>query len=346
MFTRTLAVSLGEVRQPSSSAQCLRAASTAGAILAGYFPHLRGAFSFPPHLAGVRSLTDTPQCSVTQHNPQIASLLSVQEQTACETEPEYQGASTPRTKEDRDAVRTSVVETLMAREYGPKMGRLEQKCLALYAANQQLRWDAEQAQTKSEKTRDLNRRLCREVSESRSERTVALEELERVKHQSQKLQEEIKRVRSENLSLREGLKDFELKVSELSRPQPVAHKQDQTITDTLQNEIGSITTIQDALLDQGPDASFLMVPADPEAMPCISEDLHSDTMCKCTSKSAWGCPVHRVYSDSLLLAHREIASRISMGPPGLEMELPPGLECMGKLDVQPSSQSGLCLVPA
>lgn len=362
MFSRTLAVSLGEVRQPTNSAQCLRASRTAGAILAGYFPHLRGTFSFPAHLAGVRSLADAPQCTATHQNPQIASLLCAHDQQSTEAPGDISSfpgqVDAKGVYTDRDAVRDSVVGTLMAREYGPKMGRLEQKCLALYAANQQLQRDAEKAHTSTEKTRDLNRRLCREVNEARMERTVALEEVERLKQQTRKQHDELKQIRAENLSLHNAFKDSQRQVIqitealnaqhealELSRLQSETPRKLSNLDETCQTDWSTVG--ENSIDDQGPDPALLMVsPVSFDSDQNSTQSNSFDTECKCNHGSTWGCALHHVYSGSLLLAHRDIALRISQGPPGLEAELPLGLEYPRKQDLQHSWCSSLRLVPA
>lgn len=326
MFTRagaSLAVGLGEVRQPNAgTAQCLRAANLAGAILAGYFPHLRGAFNFPPHLAGARHFSDASQCIATHEKSQIASLLPVKEQ------PEETVLSSKMN--DVEAVRTSVVETLMAREYGTlareygtKMNRLEHRCIALYAANRQLQWNAQEAQERSDKTRELNRRLCREVNEARTERTNALEELDLLKQQAHKAQAELKRVRAENATLSEALQASQHEVFELSRSMSVlsAKHGGETFQDM------SASRQEEHPGEQGPDPNLFVVPmsCEPDRIDCGTSK--STTVCSCSRSGSWGCELHCIYSGNLLLAHRDIASRICHGPPGLEIEAPPGLVC-------------------
>lgn len=330
MFTRTLsagaAAGLGEVapaklgavlagsevRQPNS-AQCLRAASTAGALLAGYFPHLRGAFRFPPHLAlkpSGRNFGDAPQL-----NPQIASLLSQElpvEQAVWDIKcsdkveaPLLDEPSAPAV--DVEQVRASVVATLMAREYGPRMGRLEQRCLSLQASNQQLQANSEQANTRSEKTRELNRRLCREMTDARSERNSAAEELDRLKQLLNLSRQQVEQVRYENSTLTEALQASQMQVLGLSRetaPKP-SHGVDLLHVHELEAEL---------------HPTSLTEPDNQEQLP------FEDATCRCNDKTSWGCDLHRVYSGSLLLAHKETTSRISRGPPGLEIEAPPGLE--------------------
>lgn len=305
MFTRTLAVGLGEVRQPQTSAQCLRAASTAGALLAGYFPHLRAAFRFPQHLAGLPT-----ERGVGEVRPQIASLISAQELPSADVaseprcpvkdeEPPSAIVNVKTVDPEMEEIRTSVVATLMAREYGPKMTRLESKCMDLYDRNHRLQVDSETATARSEKTRELNRRLCREVNEARSERTGALEELDRLKQEMAVALREVKQARCENSDLRESFQSSQEQIRELTRLLSDASKKPPL----------------EPLQEEGPDPSLLAVPMNGK-----------DGMCSCSGHSTWGCTVHRVYSDSLLLAHRSMATKISDGPPGLEMELPPGLD--------------------
>lgn len=303
MFTRTLAVGLGEVRQPPSSTQCLRAASTAGALLAGYFPHLRGAFQFPQHLAGESELSVQPK-----YAPQIASLISAQEvpeHDACQVA--HKDASA-----DMDAVRTSVVATLMAREYGPRIHWLEGKYMELRASNQQLQSSSDSLQTRFEKTRELNRRLCREVNEARAQRTSAVEELEKSREQMQEASQVAEQLRLENSNLREALAASEKRVLELSRVKAKAAKA-QKAADKKRERA-----------EAGPDP-MLLVPTSQEQCSTEGIDQIADVPCMCSNPLTWGCPAHRTYSDSLLLAHRSMAQRIALGPPGLEPESPPGL---------------------
>jgi len=245
---------------------------------------------------------------------------------------------------DMDAVRTSVVATLMAKEYGPRMHRLEQKCIALSASNQKLQADAATAQARSERTRDLNRRLCREVNEARSERTVAFEELEQLKQQVERFQREAKQARCENAALREALRASQQHVVELSRSQSDSCGE-LAMAPAQPESFPSMGFTGDAHFipsdESGPDPALLMVPVSHQELQTCDGD---HTMCSCTNNCSWGCTFHRVYSDSLLLAHREIAARISHGPPGLEPEIPPGLEC--NLTGANLQQHGFYMVPA
>jgi len=228
------------------------------------------------------------------------------------------------------------------------------------AANNQLQADAEVTQVRSDKTRELNRRLCRDVNEARSERTVALEDLDRLKQQvefaqqdtkqaqqdlkqvqmqnfklgetlrtsEQQAQLDLQQVRMENLSLREALKASQQEVLELS----IAQCDTASELSTGNSVSGALDGISTPSNDSGPDPAILVVPL-------AQED------CTCSDHFTWGCPSHRVYSDSLLLAHRDIATRISNGPPGLEMDAPPGLE-VSFHQRQPSWDNKLSLAPA
>jgi len=118
----------------------------------------------------------------------------------------------------------------------------------------------------------------------------AVEELERAQNRAeQRLQE----VRHENSALREALEVSEQKVLQLARIEP-----DVCVGSTEEMDIE----------EAGPDPSVPMDPVQLEA-------------------GSWGCTslADRVYSEHLLLAHRTIAARIANGPPGLELEVPPGL---------------------
>jgi len=361
MFTRTLsagaAAGLGEVApaklgavlagtdvlQPNS-AQCLRAASTAGALLAGYFPHLRGAFRFPPHLAAKpsgRNFGDAPQLS-----PQIASLLSQEmpvEQAVWDMKysdkvdaPLLDEPSAPAV--DVEQVRASVVATLMAREYGPRMGRLEQRCLSLQASNQQLQANSEQSNTRSEKTRELNRRLCREMTDARSERNSAFEELDRLKQLLNLSRQQVEQVRCENSTLTEALQASQVQVLELSSE--TAEKPSHVV-DLLQK-----STTSD---DKCGRVHVLEAELHPTSLtePDSQEQLRfGDGACRCNDKTSWGCDLHQVYSGSLLLAHRQTTSRISCGPPGLELEAPPGLEFKFTEGALPPWGSALRMAPS
>merc|ERR1719253_335770 len=151
---------------------------------------------------------------------------------------------------DREAIRTSVVDTLLARECGPSWARtqrLEQRCLALYAANQQSQWNAETAQSRMEKTKELNRRLCREVHEARTERTKAVEELERLQQDTQKNVDEVKQARADNLSLQEALKVSQRKVLEQSRKQSKAAADNKKILEELQQLRHENSSLQEQL---------------------------------------------------------------------------------------------------
>jgi hypothetical protein len=119
-----------------------------------------------------------------------------------------------------------------------------------------------------------------------------LEELERVKECAEQRRREVDKALCENNALREALQVSEQKVVELTR---------------LQSDISAEKADDMDKGEAGPDPSFLTVPMNPE------------------QSKAWGCTSERVYSQALLLAHRSIAERIADGPPGLELEVPPGL---------------------
>jgi len=327
MFARTVSVGLvGEMRPPPSSAQCLRAASTAGALLAGYFPHLRGAFGFrfPSHLGALPVPGDVPlQCKTGQQHPQIASLLSTQGMPACKVEEPFlaQTATKADSGPDIEAVRANVVATLMDKEYRPRIQRLEDTCLALRTSKLQSESDAHRATEHSQKTRELNRRLCRELNEVRSERTVALEELGRLHQAVERARKEVKQVRSENTTLQEALQDSQQQVLHLTLSR-------------LESDSCNAVPVELSDAVHFPGMGSAMDPCissnEPEAKLAQHEDggRIEDTICRCNEHLSWGCTLHRVYSDSLLLAHRDVSSRISRGPPGLEPEAPPGLDCM------------------
>jgi len=355
MFARTVSVSLGGVRPPPTEAQCLRAASTAGALLAGYFPHLRGAFQFPAHLAALPVPGDVPlQCSTGQQHPQIASLLSTQGIPSCKAEEPLldQTAAKADTGTDIEAVRANVVATLMDKEYRPRIQRLEDSCLALRTSKMQCESEAQRALDASQKTRELNRRLCRELNEVRTQRTAALEELERLKQEvkswsgsSKKWElelecsrKEVKQMRSENTTLQKALQDSQQQVLDLTLSR---------LESDSRNDVPAELSNAEGLPGVGSavDNQYISI-SEAEAKLAQKEDggHNGDTMCGCNDHFSWGCTLHRVYSDSLLLAHRDVASKISRGPPGLEPETPPGLECMLAGMKQP--QGRLHLMPA
>jgi len=342
MFAKTLSVGLtevaphkigavlacSEVRQPGT-AQGLRAASTAGALLAGYFPHLRGAFRFPPHLAGKPG--DVSQCSASQQNPKIASLLShelLAEKPALDLK--YSGINTTPLPSksnapietavvnapaaDIEQVRPSVSATLMATEYGPKMEQLEKRCMGLYVLNQQFQVDAKKAHTCSEKTRELNRKLCREMTESRSERNSVTEELDRLRQLLNLSRKQVEQVQCENSTLSGALEASQLQVLELSS---------KSASESSQVDLLDQSTSTDDMCRLGHE-----VEAEPMETNAEEHIQFEAVTCKCNNHTSWGCDLHRVYSGGLLLAHRETASRISRGPPGLEIQAPPGLESM------------------
>jgi len=361
MFAKTLSVGLtevaphkigavlacSEVRQPGT-AQGLRAASTAGALLAGYFPHLRGAFRFPPHLAGKPG--DVSQCSASQQNPKIASLLShelLAEKPALDLlktgsqtrQPEYSGKNkTPLPGKsnapavDIEPVRPSVSATLMATEYGPKMEQLEKRCMGLYVLNQQFQVDAKKAHTCSEKTRELNRKLCREMTESRSERNSVTEELDRLRQLLNLSRKQVEQVQCENSTLSGALEASQLQVLELSS---------KSASESSQVDLLDQSTSTDDMCRLGHE-----VEAEPMETNAEEHIQFEAVTCKCNNHTSWGCDLHRVYSGGLLLAHRETASRISRGPPGLEIQAPPGLESMLAGVGRVPYASALHMVPA
>jgi hypothetical protein len=187
--------------------------------------------------------------------------------------------------------------------------------MSLYAANQQLQEDVKTAQQRSEQARELNRRLCRETNDARSVRSSALEEVELLKKQVAQFQKEAKKARSENASLHEALQASRQELLELAEAK----------VDVIDNTcVFGLDTISLEQLQ-------------------IDEEIHpGNAVCSCNTDRPWGCSLHRVYSDGLLLAHRELASRVSRGPPGLELEAPPGLE----VSLAAASNRGLHLVPA
>lgn len=360
MFKKTLTkgtgaiVGLQEVTQPSHPSHRFHVASIAGNLLAGYFPQPHSGFSFPPHWAALsarRSFCDAPQCSASQRCHQIASLLcgqgavadavksaSAHESSSSATldrslaidedqsdadaaRASIKPAPTDVDRSEADAARTSVVATLMAREYGPKIQRLEQHCLSLYTSNQQLQRDASQTQLRFDKTRELNRQLCREVQEVRSERTAAVEELERLREEARQARSDALQVRCENDLLRESLRDakeqlLELSKVELAMPEAAKAKSSAAKVDDFDDvELPIVVRLEPEV-------------AQSEHLNMASECHAADAACRCHLDLSWGCPSHRIYSDSLLLAHREVSNRIAKGPPGLCLDAPPGLEGM------------------
>jgi len=328
MFTRTLSgattVGLNEMRPNPSSQQYLRAASTAGAMLAGYFPHLRGAFKFPPHLACLPLPGDALQCTAGQQNPQVGSLIATQGVQACKAEAaETTIEADTGVVADMQAVRESVMATLMDKQYRPRMQHLQDMCQALRMSKMQFEYDAQQATESSQKTRELNRRLCRQLSEVRTERTAALEEVERLKQEVERARKEMKQAQSENTSLRNAMQDTQQQLLDLTLAKLESDSCDQISTETFVAEPISreaSTAMTDSSMPSHETAVELGQYEDPFG---IEEDV-----CRCNSHGSWGCAVHRRYSDGLLLAHRQVASSISRGPPGLELEAPPGLEFM------------------
>jgi len=332
MFARTVSATagpatskaLGEVRPPPSSAQCLRAASTAGALLAGYFPHLRGAFQFPAHLALLPLPGDALQCSTLkgQQSTHIASVLATQVLPACKADAHLldQTPTKDVTGTNIEVVRNKVMATLVDKEYRPRIQRLEDSCLALRASKLQFESDAQRALDQVQKTRELNRRLCRDLNEVRSERTAAIEELDRLKHELERALKQAKQTQRENTTLREALQDSQQQVVDLTLSSLKADSSNdvQAEASTVQSVLGmSLTADKECSFSSEPQAEL----GQHEEGGCIG-----DNVCRCNDNLSWGCSLHRTYSDSLLLAHRDVASRISRGPPGLEPEAPPGLE--------------------
>jgi hypothetical protein len=328
MFTRTLSgattIGLNEMRPNPSSQQYLRAASTAGAMLAGYFPHLRGAFKFPPHLACLPLPGDALQCTAGQQNPQVGSLISAQGAPACKAEAAEAAIEVDTgVGTDMQAVRESVMATLMDKQYRPRMQHLQDMCQALRVSKMQFEYDAQQATESSQKTRELNRRLCRQLSEVRTERTAALEELERLKQEVERARKETKQAQSENTTLRDALRDTQQEVIHLTLAKLESDSCDETPTETFLAEHISreastaMTDTSMSFLETGVELGQYEDPFSIE-----------EAVCKCNDHGSWGCSVHRRYADSLLLAHRQVASSIARGPPGLELEAPPGLEFM------------------
>jgi len=324
MFARTVSAGLGEVRPPPSSAQCLRAASTAGALLAGYFPHLRGAFRFPSHLASLPLPGDVCSTATGQQNPQIASLLSAQAKLPCKADAPLldQTPAKDGTSANIETVRSKVVATLLDKEYRPRIQRLEDTCMALQASKLQWASDAQRALEQSQRTRELNRRLCRELNDVRSERTLALEELQRLKQQLERTHKDVEQTRCENASLRGALQDSQQQVLNLTLCSSEANS-----TNDTQTERSNAKSCAGVSSTKEIECTFSN---EPQAELSQQDDrgCARDSVCTCNDHLSWGCPIHRVYSDSLMLAHRDVASRISRGPPGLEPEAPPGLECM------------------
>jgi len=194
-------------------------------------------------------------------------------------------------------------------------------------------------QSSHKKTRELNRRLCRELSEVRSERTLALEELQRLKQELERTFNEVKQTRFENTSLREALQDSQQQVHNLTLCSLEADSTNDARAEPSNAKscagVSSTTDIE-CTFGNEPQVEF----SQEEDRGCAT-----DIVCTCNDHLSWGCPIHRIYADSLMLTHRNVASRISRGPPGLEPEAPPGLECMlAEMRGQPFG--GLRLMPA
>lgn len=347
MFCRTVSAARGEMPKPPSSAQCMRACSTAGAMLAGYFPHLRGTFSFPDHLQEALPTGETPQ------KPQIASILASQGLYDAPIE------SVESAGPSADDIRTSVVAALMDKEYRPKIQRLEEQCFRLMAAKQQSEANAQIAAEQSEKTRELNRRLCKELNEVRLERTTAMEDLEKtqkemvrqaafieeLKDEAEKAQKALKMVRDQNSAsqskLLESLRKSEQQVLELTLK---ALESDDSTAILSEGAAPSVTSshakgMSSMQLDVAlPLPEIRVEAAEPGADAVVSS---SEATCRCNDHSAWGCPACNIYSNNLLLAHRQLSTRIAKGPPGLELEAPPGLEHMGTVSRKRAAKRSL-----
>merc|ERR1711879_186437 len=134
-----------------------------------------------------------------------------------------------------------------------------------------------------------------------------------MKRRFERTQDELSQVQHENAALREALEASQRQVLELSKWQP--NMQPLTSVDSAPSQ------------DAGPDPELFAIPADRESyQENVNVIENSDVRCSCNSNLSWGCPLHRVYSNSVLLAHRDIAAKIAQGPPGLSMSAPPGLD--------------------
>lgn len=189
--------------------------------------------------------------------------------------------------------------------------------MGLYALNQQFQVDAKQAHTCSEKTRELNRKLCRETTDARSERNSVSEELDRLKQLLNISRKQVEQVQCENSTLSEALQASKLHVFELSSRSAAEPSK----VDLLDKSTSTDDTCRPGHEDEAERCPIL--PTEPNAQGHIQFEA---VTCGCNNHISWGCDLHRVYSGGLLLAHRETASRISRGPPGLEIQAPPGLE--------------------
>jgi len=172
---------------------------------------------------------------------------------------------------------------LMVRDYEMRLRHLERQCRELGVENLHLRSDLEVSQKQTQKNRELNLRLGQEVLDARRLRSEANKEVHKL---------------SEELLLR-------------GAAEPV----DEKAEDLLEAEQPS-ASLAEVMPPPGLEGGWpLLEPV--EAGPPLSLGFGLQ-LCSTCDVPGWGCEEHQVYSDRLLLAHRDMSLELALGAPGLE----------------------------
>lgn len=340
MFTRTLSVGgVLEVR-PSPGAAPSRIRSSAGVQITRLLSSGRQTCSWPRSRPIHTSLSDSPYCSAVRQYPGLLAVLghasawttsneitasSVAQlednpntsigQEISEAEPDIpeaakrtrieemeatavRQASSPVVEGSTMSASNAVRDMFLARAAAcadlarPPVRGLERRCAELYAETQQLKAGLNAAADRIRQVQDLNLRLCSELKTVRDQHDAQRAADRRAAvHKISGLRRQMRRRGHQCLRLRRLLRLRTYRRARVRRAENCSEE-----GPAIPSEI------TDAYADDS-----------------IGSGFDAETTCKCGQMYAWGCSLHCVYSDKLLLAHRDVGRRISLGPPGLEL---------------------------
>lgn len=175
-----------------------------------------------------------------------------------------------------------------AQSYYARSRQLEESCRMLIGENLKLKADLEVAVVRHQRTRELNQRLLEELREERGQRAGAVAQAEQLAKEAESLRHE--------------------QAAPPPRRPRAGRRQ-------------SLAAALEACPEPPPGLTAEGTAADGEELGAADGDAE-DSPCSCGAGHRWGCPRHRVYPSTLLLAHRALREVIDRGAPGLSTDIP------------------------